>query len=229
MRRNAHNHKSSRPATAAFEMAQLESRMLFSVAAPTSLLAASAVAAPASIGGSGSSSSPQVSLNWQDNSANETAFQVVRSGDGVTYWGVALCAANSTSYVDSSVAGGYTYYYKVRGISGSDYSDYSNMASATTPRTTVPLAPTNLTGTLQSSRKSMSVALSWQDNSSNEDMFVVQRSTDGINWITWSTLAPNTTSYTDTAISKGQSYSYRVMAYNSAGGSAWSNIFSLRT
>jgi fibronectin type 3 domain-containing protein len=199
------------PRTSQFELSSLESRVLFSVAAPSNL----AASAPLS-----------VALTWQDNSTNETGFQVVRSGDGVNFWSVGTCAGNSISFTDTSVAGGYTYYYKVRAINGTEFSDFSNTAIATTPRTTVPAAPSNLSGTLKSTRKSLTATLTWQDNSSNEDMFVLQRSTDGINWAAF-TVGTNTTSYTDTALARGQTYYYRVKAYNSAGSSAWSNVFVL--
>src|SRR2546428_7966985 len=161
------------------EMTQLESRMLFSVASPSNLAAIPA-ASPVDTG------SRQIALTWQDNSSNETGFIVTRSGDGVSYSNIALCAANATSFVDSSVVPGYTYYYKTCAVSGAETSDFSNVASATVAPTTVPLAPSNLSATLQKSgqgkKASLSALVTWQDNSTNERGFVFQISSDGVHW-----------------------------------------------
>jgi len=73
------------------------------------------------------------------------------------------------------------------------------------------------------------VNLSWTDNSSNEDNFVVERSTDQVNWSTLtSSLPANSSSYNDTVPSAGVYY-YRVKATNAAGSSNYSNIASADT
>jgi hypothetical protein len=60
------------------------------------------------------------------------------------------------------------------------------------------------------------IALSWIDNSSNETGFMVERSTNGINFSTIVNLPANTTNYIDNGVDPG-TYYYRVTAYNSAG------------
>jgi hypothetical protein len=73
-----------------------------------------------------------------------------------------------------------------------------------------PDAPTNLTATAVPLWR---IDLSWNDNSSNEDGFRIERSSGG----SWSTLAEvpaNTTSYQDTTPTPGVTYSYRVFAHN---------------
>jgi len=92
---------------------------------------------------------------------------------------------------------------------------------------TLPIAPTNLTAALQVGPK---VQLTWRDNAINESGFVIERSTDGINF-TKIALAPasnNTgnTTYTDNTVNTAITaitYTYRVAAVNPVGMSAYSN------
>lgn len=74
----------------------------------------------------------QINLTWQDNSADEIAFLVERSFNNVTFGAIALTAADETSYTDTSVSPSTTYYYRVRGTNLAGFSDYSNVATATT-------------------------------------------------------------------------------------------------
>ena len=60
------------------------------------------------------------------------------------------------------------------------------------------------------------ISLSWLDNSNDETGFIVERSTNGINFTTISNLPANTTSYIDNGIDPG-TYYYRVTAYNTSG------------
>jgi hypothetical protein len=54
-----------------------------------------------------------VKLNWTDNANSESAFRIERSTDGVNYSPLAIAAVNSTSYSDTTVVPGTTYYYRV--------------------------------------------------------------------------------------------------------------------
>jgi hypothetical protein len=93
---------------------------------------------------------------------------------------------------------------------------------------TPPIAPSGLSATATSSN---SIDLSWTDNASNENNFVVQRSTtSGSGFATIATLGTNTTSYADaTGLSASTTYYYRVYATNSAGDSGFSNEASATT
>lgn len=65
--------------------------------------------------------------------------------------------------------------------------------------------------------------LSWKDNSSNEDGFVIQRS-PGIGAPVWAEVArvgPNIQTWTDTGLPNATAFSYRVAAYNAGGTSAY--------
>ncbi len=62
------------------------------------------------------STSKQLTLTWTDNADNETSYLVYRSDDGVNYSFLSSLAANSTSYVNLSLAWGTTYYYKIYAV-----------------------------------------------------------------------------------------------------------------
>jgi hypothetical protein len=56
----------------------------------------------------------QVKLTWTDNANNENAFKIERSTDGTNFTPLDIASVNSTSYSDTSVVSGTTYYYRVR-------------------------------------------------------------------------------------------------------------------
>jgi hypothetical protein len=69
-----------------------------------------------------------------------------------------------------------------------------------------------------------SLQLSWSDNSQNEDGFDIERKagTNGVFFLLV-TLSANERSYTDATLPSGTTYCYRVRAFNSIGGSPYSN------
>ncbi|HEX5244858.1 MAG TPA: NPCBM/NEW2 domain-containing protein, partial [Tepidisphaeraceae bacterium] len=107
-----------------------------------------------------------------------------------------------------------------------DHGDWAGARLIPSSTPVVPVAPSNLSASAISSSQ---INLAWADNSSNENSFKVQRSTDGTNFITIATLAANTTSYSDTGLSAATTYSYRVIASNGAGDSSPSNVSSTTT
>jgi subtilisin family serine protease len=72
------------------------------------------------------------------------------------------------------------------------------------------LSPTNLTAKAQSSK----VSLSWEDNATGEDGYKVERSSSGGAFTEIVTLPAGTSSYDDSAVTVGTSYTYRVKAFN---------------
>jgi hypothetical protein len=64
--------------------------------------------------------------------------------------------------------------------------------------------------------------LSWQDNSTNEDGFKIERGVSG-SYGEIASVGPNVKSYTDTGLLAGTTYCYRVRSFNSSGVSSPSN------
>lgn len=90
-----------------------------------------------------------------------------------------------------------------------------------------PLAPSSLTATAAGSTE---IDLSWTDASSDETGFTIERSLNGsTGWTEIADLAAGSTSYTDTGLSNGTTYYYRVAAYNSYGSSAYSDTANATT
>ncbi|HEV2292472.1 MAG TPA: fibronectin type III domain-containing protein [Tepidisphaeraceae bacterium] len=100
----------------------------------------------------------------------------------------------------------------------------SDMASVTI--VSAPVAPSSLTATAASSSQ---INLAWTDNSSNEDGFKIERSTDGINFTQIATVEVGVTGYASSGLSASTTYQYRVRAYNAVGDSAYSNTASATT
>jgi large repetitive protein len=181
----------------------------------------------------------QIDLSWAAVDG-ATGYIIDRSADGVTGWSqvVTMVASSSfpTTFSDVGLADGTTYYYEIFAVNAAGVSSASPVVIATTetppplppvtPPTTelaAPEAPTNLTARSPSRWR---IALNWNDNSTRETGYIVERSSDGVNWSMLATLPGNTTTYTATRQTRGQVYYFRVCAINSAGASEYSNVVS---
>ena len=76
----------------------------------------------------------KIELNWTDNSTDETTFRVERaidsSGSPGSYSEIASVNSNITTYSDSDVTIGITYWYRVRSRNNNGDSSYTNAVSA---------------------------------------------------------------------------------------------------
>jgi hypothetical protein len=88
---------------------------------------------------------------------------------------------------------------------------------------TVPAAPTNLTATV-TPLAGIQVQLNWTDASNNENAFKIERSTDGVNFTPLDIVSVNSNVYTDTSVSAGTTYYYRLRATNPVGDSIYTNV-----
>jgi hypothetical protein len=85
-----------------------------------------------------------------------------------------------------------------------------------------PNAPTNLAATTQATAD---IDVSWTDNASDEDGFRIERSPAGAGtWSQVTSVASNSTAWTDSGVQGGSSYDYRVHAFNTGGASDYSNV-----
>jgi len=91
----------------------------------------------------------------------------------------------------------------------------------------VPAAPTYADATTVSGSQ---INLTWFDESFNEQLFKIERSSDkGVSWTTLATTNPGIRSYNDTGISDTTTFYYRVSAENAKGSSDYSNIVKATT
>ncbi|MBI3142374.1 MAG: T9SS type A sorting domain-containing protein [Bacteroidetes bacterium] len=92
----------------------------------------------------------------------------------------------------------------------------------------VPTAPSNLQVFLNK-RATAHLRLTWDDNSNDEDGFILYRSEDDSNYTIIDTLAPNTIEHIDSALVGNTTYYYKLTAYNASGASGFSNTVSETT
>lgn len=188
------------------------------------LTPANFVAAPTNLTATALSSS-QINLAWADNAGNETSYSVERSTDGNTWGVIATLGANSTSYANTGLTAGATYYYRVRAFNGTTPSDYSNQASAATTQPP-PNAPSSLAASHISSNQ---IHLSWFDNANNETAFYIERATYNKQGALGSftqiaQVGANVTSFDDFSVTSRKYYTYRVRAGNAGGYSAYASL-----
>ena len=159
----------------------------------------------------------QANLSWVDKAYNENSYFVDRSDDGLSWNNVATLGANATSWSDSNVTAGATYYYRVWAAGDVENSGYSNIRTVTMP----PSIPTGLAANAVSSSI---LNLTWNDVS-GETGFLIQRSTSGSStWTQIATVCAGVTSYQNTGLKANTSYAYRVIATNAGGASAFSSV-----
>ncbi len=70
-------------------------------------------------------------LNWSDNVATVSGYQIERSTDGVNFTQIGTVAGNVGAYFDTGLTTGTTYTYRVRAYSALGESAYSNVSSST--------------------------------------------------------------------------------------------------
>jgi FtsP/CotA-like multicopper oxidase with cupredoxin domain len=77
-------------------------------------------------------SSSQIDLSWNDNSNDETTFDIEISANGTDFTFIDFVSADTTSYSDTGLAESSTWFYRVQASNTHGSSPYSNTASATT-------------------------------------------------------------------------------------------------
>lgn len=167
-------------------------------------------------------SNTQINLSWTDNSSNEDGFKIERKTTASgTYSEIAQVGSNVTTYNNNSgLSGGTQYCYRIRSYNTAGNSAYSN-ESCNTTLPDLPNVPINLIANMIQSP--FSVELSWTDNSTNEDGFIIEKETLTDAFVVIDTVGPNISVFQDLNVNN-TTYNYRIKAYNVTGSSAYSNI-----
>ncbi len=164
----------------------------------------------------------QVSLTWNapldDGGEDVTAYKVYR-GTTSGSEGLRTTLGNVLSFTDTGLTNGQTYYYYVKAVNVIGDGQASDEVSSF-PRTT-PSAPTIISATPGNGQ----VELLWtspNDGGASITGFILYRGTTSGTETKLLDLG-NVVTYTDTGLTNGQEYFYKVTAKNSAGESAYSN------
>ncbi len=156
-------------------------------------------------------------LSWDDNSVDETGFNIERRDAEHPDWEqVGSSLENEATYRDVEVYPTWTYEYRVNAYNESGDSDYSNVVEATIPDGP-PREPGNLTAVPLSHDR---IQLAWRDRSVNEDGFIVERRLAGEEQFTIVTVdvPPDADVYIDTDLEAETTYQYRMKAYSDTQG-----------
>jgi hypothetical protein len=112
------------------------------------------------------------------------------------------------------------------GVSGIDYDHADWAGAALVGQPIKPSMPIALNaGAISSSQ----ITLTWRNTPSGQTNNKIMRSTDGVNYTQVGTTPANATTFTDSLLSPSTSYTYRIVASNSAGDSDPSNSSSATT
>lgn len=165
-------------------------------------------------------SSVSVSLSWSS-VYNATGYKVYRSTSINGPYAI-TASVSGTSYLDTNVSNGTTYYYKVAAYNLNSTSSQSTY-KAVTP--TICQTPTIYWGVAPNTS---SITIKWT-NVPNAASYYVYRSTSVSGTYSYLALSQKT-SYTDSGLSSGTTYYYKVVAYNSAGQTSfYSNYIAVTT
>jgi titin len=183
-----------------------------------------APAAPTAVTSSAVTTS-SLTLNWADD-GTDTGIHIYRSTDGTNYSIVADLSADATTWSDTNLTAGTTYFYEIgswntagettAAISVSTLPATVTSDPTPTPPVIVLQAPNAPSAPTYTSVTSSAVTLNWTPPGSQTG-YHIYRSTDGTNYTLVGTLAAGATTWSDTSVAPGTTYSYDIGAFNSTG------------
>lgn len=169
-------------------------------------------------------------LNWDDNTETDIAgYNIYRSTSANgTFTKLNGSLRGLSDYTDTGAPVGATSFYRVTAVDSSGNESVVTSISAFRPASGS--TPTPSTGASATALGSSSVRIDWTDNSSNEIGFRIERRlASDSTWSSVGTANINASTFTDTSATGGQSYVYRVVAYNSFGDAGPSNEANVTT
>ncbi len=161
-----------------------------------------------------SGSTYAIVISWVDNSSSESGFKVEKkTGEEDSFSEITTLTANSTKYIDYGLKERTWYYYRIKVYDNtSNSAAYSQVLEVFIGR---PDRPSDLKAACISPEI---VRLEWKDNSDVEQGYIIERkSTLKDVYTEIARVGPNTCTYTDSGLTAGITYVYRVSSYNAAG------------
>src|SRR2546430_919503 len=168
-----------------------------------------------------------VSLSWsapQHNGSSSITHYEIESETATTSYSTLIILGNVTKYNNTGLTTGTTYIYRVSAINAVGTSNSSNIASAVP--TQISSAPYPPTGLIANSASPTSISLSWTAPQNTGGFAITGYKIEyKVGSGSYSVLIPNTslTTYLNTGLATGTTYTYRVSAINSIGTGVPSN------
>ena len=153
-----------------------------------------------------------VFLTWEDNSDNEEGFEIYRNGELIY-----TTLPDAFFYIDEGLSPATSYEYKIVAVNSAGKSEELFAEATTFYKGNMIYPPTDLKAEISDQKGE--IALSWRDNSDNEDGFKIYR--DGrLIFIA----KRDSTEYVDKGLEKGRFYAYTIKAFNDFGDSIGNGI-----
>ena len=161
-------------------------------------------------------------ISWTENADNEDGFRLLRSlSEDFSNADTIEIESDTESYTDQNLEANTKYYYKIQAFNGNVSSEFSNVVNTSTNNQLIspselradPITPTQ-------------IDISWKDNSSDEEKFVLERSTSKTDFsdATSIDVDKDATSYSDTELTTGNVYWYRIKGVKGDLSSSYSNL-----
>lgn len=164
-----------------------------------------------------------LTLTWTDQSTNELGFKILRGITDTNLTEIGEVGEDQTQYQNSNLQPNTTYYFQVVAYNLQGESPSEIISWTTLTDSTVPVPPSDLR---IAETTTTSIRVVWNDNSTNEDGFILFRGTSKTELEPLARVEADIITYTDELVESDITYYYQVIALNSVGESAGSNIVS---
>jgi fibronectin type 3 domain-containing protein len=159
-----------------------------------------------------------LTLNWADNSAVESGYELQMSTNGGAYTTFASLGAGVTSHDVTNLAGGSTYSFRVRARGANIDSSFST----TIEYTVAGITPGQLAALQVADGTKMD--LLWTDTNAGKAAYKIERSKDGGAFSEIAVVDPGEDHYVDTGLRAASVYRYRVRSAGPWGTTGYSNV-----
>jgi hypothetical protein len=157
-----------------------------------------------------STGNSELTINWSANTETDLAgYNLYRSTDDVTFTKINTSTLTGTSYVDTGLTNGTTYYYQLSALDTSNNESTKTASVSGVPDGTAPASPSGLNGSVGDSK----ATLNWSANTETDlSGYNVYYSTDNVAFSKLNTTIVTTTTYEVLNLSNGTTYYFAVTA-----------------
>jgi fibronectin type 3 domain-containing protein len=152
----------------------------------------------------------ELTINWSANTETDLAgYNLYRSTDDVTFTKINTSTLTGTSYVDTGLTNGTTYYYQLSALDTSGNESTKTASVSGVPDGSAPATPSGLTGTVGDTK----ATLNWSANTETDlSGYNVYYSTDNVAFSKLNTSIVTTTTYEVLNLTNGTTYYFAVTA-----------------